>query len=102
MTSDQKIERLHEIRDAFPGRSAAAQRTRIQEALREFPVTTFEAMRHLDCFDPRPRVLELRRGGAWIITNRIRIETESGDSHTIGQYVLMASTKRGRSDGGAV
>jgi len=102
MTSDQKIKRLHEIRDSLPGRSSVAQRTRIQEALREFPVTTFEAMRHLDCFDPRPRVMELRRQGCWIITNRIRIETESGDSHTIGQYVLMASVKRGRTDEGGV
>lgn len=102
MTSNQKIRRLHEIRDSFPSRSAAAQRTRIQEALREFPVSTYEAMRHLDCFDPRPRVMELRRQGCWIITNRIRIETESGDSHTIGQYVLMASVKRGRTDEGGV
>lgn len=91
MTSNQKIKRLHEIRDASPGRSGAAQRTRILEALREFPVTTFEAMRHLDCFDPRPRVLELRRKGLNIITNRIRIETESGDVHTVGQYALLAS-----------
>lgn len=60
----ERIAQLHAIRDLHLGQSGATQRKRMREALETLgSVTTFEAMRHLDIFDPRPRKLELVRMG---------------------------------------
>ncbi|WP_269845333.1 helix-turn-helix domain-containing protein [Trinickia dabaoshanensis] len=58
-------------------------------AMRQFEyVTTLEAMRFLDVYDPRPRVHELRRAGYWIHTTHAMQATESGTSHVVGAYSL--------------
>ncbi len=77
----------------FNPQSASAQRARILARLRESPCTTYELMRNLDCYDPRPRVFELRKQGHKIETVWERVQTESGDTHRIGKYVLIAEPR---------
>lgn len=75
----------------YPSQSTAAQRQRLAAALERLgSVTTFEAMRYLDIYDPRPRKLELLEAGFQIVTIRERAMTESGEAHLIGRYVLLA------------
>lgn len=88
-TSPEKRQALREILEALPGVSGQQQRARIIAALQIAPVTTFELMRILDCFDPRPRVLELRAEGHRIDLHWVYAETEQGQTHRIGQYVLL-------------
>ena len=89
-TSSERIEALQVIRDRNKGEASATQRARLLDALQTVGhVTTFEAMRFLDIFDPRPRKLELVREGYAIITTRRVVETESGEKHSIGVYSLV-------------
>ena len=54
-------------------------------------VTTHEAMRLLDVYDPRPRIHELRHKHGASISTATRIEqTESGVPHRIGVYFLSS------------
>ncbi|KAA0080909.1 hypothetical protein CIW54_22855 [Paraburkholderia sp. T12-10] len=77
------------ILGSFPGCSAMCQRARMLAAMNQFEnVTTLEAMRFLDVYDPRPRVHELRRAGYWIRTTRAMQVTESGEAHVVGAYSL--------------
>lgn len=87
-TPDYKREALAYILAAHPGNSCAIQCARIRAALSRFSLTTFEAMRHLDVYDPRARVMQLRNDGERITTIWTRITTESGDPHRVGLYVL--------------
>jgi len=86
-----KREALASILAAHPGNSCATQCDRIMDALSRFSLTTFEAMRHLDVYDPRARVMQLRHAGERITTHWRRIETEAGQSHRVGVYVLESS-----------
>ena len=88
-TSPEKRKALAAILAAYPGNSCEAQRQRIRAALGQFSVTTYEIMRYLDCYDPRPRVFELRKAGDRIDAPRVQIETESGKLHRVGLYVLV-------------
>ncbi|WP_206996538.1 helix-turn-helix domain-containing protein [Trinickia mobilis] len=92
------------ILDRIPGNSAACQRARMLAAMRQFEeVTTLEAMRFLDVYDPRPRVYELRREGYWIRTTYAMQPTESGVVHAVGAYSLAehnsALTRPSRNEG---
>jgi hypothetical protein len=88
-TSPERIAALHAIRDRHPSYDGAAQRRRMLEAMQtEGHITTFEAMRFLDCFDPRPRKLELLREGYPIVMTWRYGSTESGKRHRIGVYSL--------------
>jgi hypothetical protein len=88
-TPPERIAALHAIRDRNKGEASATQRNRLLDALQTLGhVTTFEAMRYLDIFDPRPRKLELVREGHEIVTTRRSAETESGERHSIGVYSL--------------
>ncbi|MDC8772329.1 helix-turn-helix domain-containing protein [Paucibacter sp. hw8] len=51
-------------------------------------VTTFEASRCLDIYDPRARKLEIVKSGREVLTQWRRVETESGKAHRIGVYSL--------------
>ncbi|MEO5794912.1 MAG: helix-turn-helix domain-containing protein [Rhodoferax sp.] len=88
MSTPDKIAALHQIRDDHAGQSGASQCTRMRAALARFPVTTFEAMRYLDVYDPRARVMQLRNRGDNITTVWQTVTTESGDTHRVGLYVL--------------
>lgn len=78
------------ILDRIPGNSAICQRARLLAAMRQFgKVTTLEAMRFLDVYDPRPRVYELRHEGFLIRTSYAIQATESGTAHIVGAYSLV-------------
>lgn len=88
-TAPERIAALHAIRDRHPGIDSAPQRARLLEAIQTLGhVTTFEGSRHLDCYDPRARKMDLVKSGHDIITTwRISV-TESGARHRIGVYTL--------------
>lgn len=80
---------LHDI----PGNDVAAQRTRMMTAMEKLGhITTFEASRYLDCYDPRPRIHELRGQGKRIKTVMRQEQTESGVHHSVGVYILEDRT----------
>ena len=83
---------LRNILARIQGNDCNAQRERILTAIKELgSVTTFEAIRFLDCYDPRPRVWELRHLIGHKITTHMRAaQTESGVFHRIGVYMMAA------------
>ena len=71
--------------------NAVSQRQRLAKALIKLgSVTTFEAMRYLGIYDPRPRKLELLAQGFDIALMWDTTITEDGAKHRIGRYVLKA------------
>lgn len=76
------------IRRAYPGNTTTVQCERLRAALAQFSITTFEAMRYLDVYDPRARVMQLRGAGLGIDTHWRTIVTESGAKHRVGLYAL--------------
>ena len=94
VTPPEKKAALEAIRVAFAGQDASSQRERLLVALSQFAVSTFEAMRFLDIYDPRPRVHELRHQLGYKITTVWQISaTESGQKHRIGLYVLESKVQ---------
>ena len=91
-TPDDKRQAMAAILAAHPGNSCAVQCARIRAVLSRFSLTTYEAMRHLDVYDPRARVLQLRKAGEAITTTWGQITTESGELHRVGVYVLGTGT----------
>jgi hypothetical protein len=87
-TSPEKIAALRAIHDLFKGTGTATQYKRLLEALRQFGVTTFEAMRYLDVYHCPARVLQLRKQGHNITTRWQTVITEAGEKHRVGLYVL--------------
>ena len=95
-TTPERIAELHAIRDRLKGDASANQCDRLLAAMRELgSVTTFEAMRYLDVYDPRARKLALVREDHDIVTTWRTTETESGDKHRIGVYSLRRGSKAG-------
>jgi hypothetical protein len=72
------------------GNSSSAQRARILAALRQGPVTTFDARKRLDVPHPAGRVMELRKAGHEIATFWINDLSEVGKKHRVARYVLRA------------
>ena len=91
MSAPDKIKALHLLRDLHPGVSSAVQCARIRTALSRFSITTFEAMRYLDVYDPRARVMQLRNAGNAIDTHWQTVITEAGERHRVGVYTLRPS-----------
>ena len=82
---------LNQILQRHRGTESQAQRTRILTAIQELgSVTTFEASRLLDCYDPRARVKELRRDGHQIAAHMRAVQPECGVFHRIGVYLMAA------------
>lgn len=73
------------------GNSAASQRQRLLEALRQRSLSTLDARRELDVMHPAARVMELRQEGANIITHWSREPTECGGLHRVARYVLLST-----------
>ena len=88
---EDKRSALSAILEAYPGNTCAVQCDRIRAALSQFSLTTFEAMRYLDVYDPRARVMQLRNAGERIDTHWRRIYTEAVKPHRVGVYVLGAN-----------
>jgi Helix-turn-helix domain len=89
-TSFGKKAALKRITREFTGSSNKTQCARLLEALARYPITTFEAMRYLDVYHCPARVLDLRKLGHDITTHWQTVETESGESHRVGLYVLKS------------
>lgn len=87
-TSPEKKAALEKIRRQFKGTSARDQAARLLEALRRYSVTSFEAMRYLDIYHVPARIQQLREQGYRIKTLWQVVETESGDKHRVGLYLL--------------
>lgn len=88
-----RIDQLAEILRTTPGNSREDQRSRMMKAMqRTGHITTFEAMRFLDVYDPRPRIYELRGEGKSVKTVMRVEQTESGEHHRIGMYILEGRT----------
>lgn len=81
---------LKQILAQIPGNDTAAQRQRVLTAMQTLQsVTTFELMRYLDVYDPRPRIFELRHRHGHRIKTVMRAEqTEAGVLHRVGVYLL--------------
>lgn len=93
-TPSEKKAALKAIATQFTGQGAPAQRERLLAALSRFAVSTFEAMRYLDIYDPRARAYELRHKlGCKITTVWQTIVTEAGVKHRVGVYVLESGAK---------
>lgn len=88
VTSPEKRAALEAIRAQSKGTAGAAQAKRLLEALRNFSITTFEAMRYLDVYHCPARVLQLRKQGHKIATHWESVVTEAGETHRVGLYVL--------------
>jgi len=89
----ERIVLLRDILRTIPGNSIEAQRNRLMVAMqRQGYVTTFEASRYLDCYDPRARIHELRNKGQAINTMLRQEQTESGEYHRVGVYFLQGRT----------
>ena len=86
---------LKALRDEFTGTNTKTQCQRLLEALYRFPVTTFEAMRHLDVYHVPARVLQLRKAGHDILTLWQTVITEAGTQHRVGLYVLRRGAGQG-------
>jgi hypothetical protein len=81
--------RLAAILAALPGNDICTQRQRMLAAMQQLgSVTTFEGSRLLDCYDPRARIHELRQAGSRIKTVMRAEQTESGNIHRVGVYLL--------------
>lgn len=89
ITPPEKVQALTAIRDDMPGNSGITQETRILEALTRWSLTTYEASRFLDSYDPRARVMSLRNKGHEILTSWTHIRTECGRLHRVGVYTLQ-------------
>ena len=88
-TSVEKRAGLESLRDAMPGNSVRTQEARMLAALAQWQITTFEASRFLDIYDPRARVMALRNQGRLIVLNWVHVPTECGRLHRIGAYSLV-------------
>lgn len=89
-TPPERIAALEAIRDRHRGDSASTQATRLLDALQTLAhVTTFEASRHLDLYDPRARKLNLVKAGHRVLTTWRTVQTECGERHRVAVYSLV-------------
>ncbi len=89
-TPPARVAALHAIRDRHQGHAGAVQCTRLLEAMQALgSVTTVEASRYLDVYDPPARKLNLVKAGHAVLMTWDRDETESGAVHRIGRYSLV-------------
>lgn len=86
----ERIAALHSVRDRHVGDASEIQCRRLLDALETLGhVTTFEASRFLDLYDPRARKMQLVRAGHPVLMTWRRVPTESGSLHRIGVYSLV-------------
>ena len=93
-TNEAKVDLLNSIREQYRGDGRSQQCMRLLEALRHFPVSTFEARRYLDVMHPAGRVQELRDQGHEIDTLRLSEPSDVGRPHCIAVYVLRKEAGR--------
>lgn len=87
-TPPEKIAALEMIRSEFKGTASHSQRARLLEALSRYAINSFESSRYLDVYHCPARILQLRKLGYRIATHWQTVETEAGETHRVGLYVL--------------
>jgi len=70
--------------------SAADQRQRLLQELRQRPLSTIDARRELDIMHPAARIQELKERGENITTYWSKEPTECGKLHRVARYVLLS------------
>lgn len=96
--SPERLAVFEQILNESRGVSSASQRQRFKAALTKLgSVLTFELSRFLSIYYPPARKFELINIDGWEIDLIWeRFETESGEIHRIGRYILKGlPTKRG-------
>jgi len=89
-TPPERIAALEAIRDQHRGVGTTTEAARLLEALQTLAhVTTFEASRYLDLYDPRARKLNLVQQGHKVLTTWRTVQTECGERHRVGVYSLV-------------
>lgn len=89
-TPPERIAALEAIRDRHRGIGTTTEAARLLEALQALAhVTTFEASRYLDLYDPRARKLNLVQQGYRVLTTWRTVQTECGERHRVGVYSLV-------------
>ena len=88
MAAPAKVAALKQIQAEYGGTATRVQCERLLAALAIYPITTFEAMRHLDVYHCPARIMQLRKAGHDIITLWQSVITEAGERHRVGQYLL--------------
>jgi hypothetical protein len=79
---DDRPQQLRAIRDSIPGTGRKAQQKRLLAAIQQLgSITTLEASRCLDLYDPRARKMELTHQGHPVVMMWDRAETEAGVVH---------------------
>ena len=88
--SPERLAVFSEILNEHKGINSASQRQRFKAALLKLgSVLTFELSRFLDIYYPPARKFELVHDEDWdIFLTWERFETESGEIHRIGRYIL--------------
>ncbi|MES2353280.1 MAG: helix-turn-helix domain-containing protein [Pseudomonadota bacterium] len=89
---EAKEETLIQIREKYKGNAKIDQRSRLLVAIRQFPISTFEARKFLDIMHPAGRIMELRKCGWLIDTLWISEPSDIGKLHRIAVYLLRAQT----------
>lgn len=81
---------LRSILAGTPGNAGAKQCARLLEAMERLgSITTIEAARWLDAFDPPARKRDLVKRGHRILMTWDRGTTEAGETHKVGRYSLV-------------
>ena len=89
-TQSTKLTALTEVREMFNSNDGNSQCRRILEFLqRGYMLNTFEASRHLDVYHCPARIRQLRAAGHNIVTHWIKVVTEAGKPHRVGNYLLV-------------
>lgn len=91
---NQKSSRPKQQPDYNPN-SAASQRRRLHDYMREQPITTIEARRDLDILAPAARIKELRDRGFLIHKQMVDQETQCGRKHKVAKYFLIGEAVHG-------
>ena len=94
-TTPDRADILRAILLGTPGNAGAKQCARLLEAMERLgSVTTIEAARALDVFDPPARKLALVKRGHRILMTWDRGTTEAGESHKVGRYSLIKGAQQ--------
>jgi hypothetical protein len=90
-TPPSKAAALKRILEQFKGNSRATQCDRLRAALCECrTLNTVEIRQYLDIIHPAGRIQELREEGLNILTLWVVATSDTGESHRVANYVLLA------------
>ncbi|MBH1971740.1 hypothetical protein FK216_09785 [Moraxellaceae bacterium AER2_44_116] len=90
-----RITALKQIMTKAKGDSANNQCLRLEQALKQLgAVTTYECSQYLGIYHPPARKFELVKKGWKIRSSWLKIKTDNGSVHTVGNYILQSLPKK--------